>query len=130
MEKLNRDPGSDPKSKTPTPRRGGPNALLLVGVLLIIGLLLFSQRSVKRSVIEDYYFFLDQIEQGKVQSVELHGSEDAYGTFKDPPPLEPEFDSSGKPVANRKPLEKHFLVRLLQTEAAQTDLNRLLKEHG
>ena len=61
MEKLNKDPGSKPSSKAPVPRRGGPNALLLVGVLLIIGLLLFLQRSVKRSVIADYYLSLIQI---------------------------------------------------------------------
>ena len=122
---LNREPGADPPSKAH--RRGGPNALLMVGVLMIIGLLLFSQRSVKRSVIEDYYFFLEQIDKGNVLSVELHGSEDAYGTFKDPP-LEPEFDASGKAVKDRKKLEQHFQVRLLQTEAGQSDLNQLLRE--
>ena len=126
---LNRDPSSDPQPKTPATRRGGPNALLLIGVLLIIGLLMFSQRSVKQSNIEDYYFFLSQIEVGNVQSVELHGSDDAYGIFKDPPDG-PEFDASGDPIKDRKKLEKHFRVRLLQTEAAQTDLNKLLKEKG
>jgi len=129
MEKLNKDPGSKPSSKTPAPRRGGPNALLLIGVLLIIGLLVFSQRSVKRSVIEDYYFFIKQVEDGNVLSVELHGSEEAYGTFKDPP-MEPAINALGEPVKNPKKLEKHFVVRLLQTEAAQADLNQLLREKG
>ncbi len=126
MEKLNKDPGSP--SKDPTPRRGGPNVLLAIGLLLIVALLLFSQRSEKVSVINDYYFFLKQIEEDKVESIELHGSEVADGTFKDPPPMEPEVDSDGKPNTDRKQLEKHFTVRLLQTEAAQSDLNRLLRE--
>ena len=127
MEKLNKPPNSDPSSKEPAARRGGPNALLVVGIILIVALLLFSQRTPKTSFIHDYYFFLNEVERGNVVSVELHGSEEAYGEFLEPP-LQPEFGPDGKPVEERKKLEKHFRVRLLQTEAAQTDLNRLLKE--
>jgi len=122
--------GNDTPRKSPTPllRRSGPNAWLLLGLALIIALLVFARPATKRSVLEEYNFFEEQVKAGNVDSVELLGRELAQGTFKNPP-LEPEFDAEGKRKTNRKPLEKHFTVRLLSSEDAFGKLVSLLNDN-
>ncbi len=129
MDQPAKNDKSPPSGKPAAARRGGPNAWLLAGLMLIIAVLVFARPTVSRSVIEDYYFFLKQVEEGNVLSVELHGTDEAYGTFKEPP-LEPELDAAGKPKSERKKLEKNFLVRLLPTKAAQDELSDLLRMHN
>ncbi|MBP85838.1 MAG: cell division protein FtsH [Planctomycetaceae bacterium] len=129
MERPAQDDNTQPEGKRPYARRSGPNGWLLIGLLIILGLLFFANPSKKTSYIDDYYFFLQQVEDGNVRSIAMHGVETASGEFKNPP-IEPEFDSDGKPKTDRKNLEKHFSVRLLQTKAAQDELTELLRAKG
>ena len=128
MDKLDKDGNPPSEGNRPFVRRGGPNGWLLLGLLVIIGFVVFRGTVTPRSVITDYRFFLQQIEAGNVFSVELHGTDLARGTFKTPP-LESELDSSGKKREERKRLEKNFEVRLVQSKAAQDKLSELLEAH-
>ena len=128
MERPDQDENSRPANR-PYARRSGPNGWLLIGLLIIIALVFFANPPQSTSYIDDYYFFLKQVDKGNVRSIALHGVESASGEFKDPP-LEPEFESNGEPKKDRKKLEKYFSVRLLQTKAAQDELTELLRRKG
>ena len=129
MEKRDKDEKPISEGNRPFVRRGGPNGWLLLGLVVIIGLVVFQGTYTPRSIITDYRFFVAQIEADNVHSVELHGTDLARGTFKKPP-MEPEFDSSGKQKKDRKELEKNFEVRLVQSKSAQDKLSELLAQHN
>jgi hypothetical protein len=132
MEKPAQDDNTPSEGNRPVARRAGPNGWLLIGLLIILALMFFANPSKPTSYIDDYYFFLQQVEAENVRSIALHGVETASGEFKDPP-LEPEFDSDGKPKKDRQKLEKRFSVRLLQTKAAQDEprrANRVVASEG
>jgi cell division protease FtsH len=128
MEKRSQDDNSHEPGQRQFARRG-PNVWLLLGLGLILFFLLFRFPN-SRSVIQQYNFFEEQVKAGKVESVELIGHELAYGTFKEPPPLEPEFGLDGKKKEERERLKKNFRVRLLDSEEAFAKLRTLLDENG
>lgn len=127
MEKQVPDPSRPPGDAKPPVRRPMPGMLFMVGLGLLLGLLILATLVPKRSVIEDYSYFVQLVREGRVQRLEVAGDE-AFGVFKDDPPLESEFDSEGNRRKERTKLEKNFYVRLLKMQKAQDELDSLLRE--
>jgi cell division protease FtsH len=126
-------PGSDsphPENSKPPARRPIPGLILIIGLGLMLGLLFVNSFVPKRSVIDDYSYFVDLVREGRVQRLEIAGDE-AFGVFKgEDPPLESEFDSDGNRRKNREKLEKNFYVRLSKWPKAQEELYALLKQQN
>ena len=118
----------------PALRRGGPNVWLLIATILGIIAVLYLFQTPPRSDIP-YDFFLDQIENGNVVSVEI-GDSQAEGIFAEPPAAPKRFDTrAGKLVEPKdrqgKPLKLHklFRVDLPRSDQERGDLLKVLRKH-
>lgn len=127
MEKPVPEPSRTPADAKPPPRRPIPGMLFTIGLGLLLGILILATLVPKRSVIEDYSYFVQLVREGRVQRLEIAGDE-AFGVFKDQPPLDSELDSEGNHRKDRKQLEKNFYVRLLKMQKAQDELDTLLRD--
>src|SRR5688572_16411011 len=108
MEKPSNDRPT-PEGKSPAARRPRPSPWLFVIVALVVMLLFTLVQAPKYSFIEDYGYFEQLVRDGRVQRIEL-GEEEATGIFKDPPPMDSELDSQGKPRKERKQLAENFRI--------------------
>ncbi|MHB8969983.1 MAG: ATP-dependent zinc metalloprotease FtsH [Pirellulaceae bacterium] len=128
MENSSRDKrGPTGDSKTAL-RRPGPSiwALLVIfGVMAIALLVVPGQR---QSTIP-YSFFLEQIQQGTIDYVQL-GDQEATGPFREAPVEPDHYDRNGKLVKNetKKLLNKHFRVVLPRDGESRGKLTALLNE--
>ncbi|MGE0756511.1 MAG: ATP-dependent zinc metalloprotease FtsH [Pirellulaceae bacterium] len=128
MDKPATDASKKNDNKTPV-RRPRPNPWLLV--IAVVGLMLlyvFTQLP-RYSHIEDYGYFMELVKDRKIQRIEI-AEDEAYGIFRDPPPLESPLDKQGKPRADRNRLLPNFHVRLPADEQATRELSERLQEGG
>ncbi len=105
MEKPQRPIKPDDKNAN---ARRTPLWVVAAVVLLSIWLISSFWADINRVPI-DYSFFLQQLESGNVQQIEIEGSE-ARGTFKTPPPAPIEFDDAGQP--KRRPTQNGEPIKL------------------
>ena len=121
--------------KKPFLRPGGPNAWILVALLVAISLIFLSnQTRAPKSI--DYPFFKQQLEQDNIESVKFEGRE-GRGKFRKPPMAPQELNPKGelfRPTEDGKPvpLPSQFRVTIPewasdQERAALSDL--LTKTH-
>lgn len=128
MEKPPAEDRRSPDAKTAA-RRGRPSPWLFVIVAVLVMFLFAMLRIPRYSHIDDYGYFEELVSTGKVQRIEI-GEGEAVGIFRDPPPLESELDSQGRPRKERKPLERHFRVTLLKDEQSMQRLREQLRAGG
>ena len=134
MEKTDKEDRSRPEEQ-PTPRKSWPN-LWVAGILLAaLATFIYVQKGPTRSRIERYDFFLTQIREGNILSLEI-GEREARGVFKAPPLAPAKLDSDGEIKLpknsndDRYALEKHFVVtlppklRMKESPPSASDLTR------
>ena len=115
-------------SKVP-PRRSGPNIWVLLLFAAVMAAALLAIQPERKSPI-DYSFFLQQIHDGKILSVQL-GETEATGWFKDPPPEKPPRVNREGKLVDEKPGEKfnrEFRVVLPQDSQSRGQLTKILDE--
>lgn len=120
--------------KKPFLRPGGPNAWILVALLVAISLIFLSnQTRAPKSI--DYPFFKQQLEQDNIESVKFEGRE-GRGKFRKPPIAPQELNSKGelfRPTEDGKPvpLPSQFRVTIPEwaSDQERAALSELLTKH-
>ena len=125
-----------PGEKKPFMRPGGPNAWVLIALLIAISVIFLSNQSDATKAI-DYSFFKQQLQAGNIEYVQFEGRE-GKGKFKaDAEVVAPkevnskgelkELTENGKPVT----LSGQFRVTIPEwaSDEERTQLNKLLTEH-
>ena len=107
--------------------------VLVLAILAILVLYLVTAKPVKRSEVS-YDFFLAQIKDGNIRSVQLH-EKIVLGVFKHPPEKPVTYDEQGEKVSNEDEdgevakYLKHFRSVLPQDPISRGQLTELLSSH-
>jgi cell division protease FtsH len=112
----------------PPPR--GPNAWLLLAVLLMAAAMVHLYFQSQPTSQIRFSFLETQIAEGNVLFV-LIGDSEVTGYFKDPPlePEKPEATAESREDKKPKRLEKRFRAHLARGDAARENLIELLRKH-
>ncbi|MHB0958990.1 MAG: ATP-dependent zinc metalloprotease FtsH [Pirellulaceae bacterium] len=128
MENSSRDKRAPAGASKAVVRRPGPNIWILLVIFGVMAVALLVVPGQRHSTIP-YSFFLEQIQKGNVDYVQL-GEQDATGPFREPPSEPDHFDRTGKLVKGdaKKKLNKHFRVVLPRDGESRGKLTALLDE--
>ena len=123
-----RPPDSRPSRPVAPPPRG-PNAWLLLAVLLMAAAMVHLYFQSQPTSQIRFSFLETQIAAGNVLFV-LIGDSEVTGHFKEPP-LEPDKPEAAESQTEKKPkkLEKRFRTHLARGDTARENLIQLLREH-
>jgi cell division protease FtsH len=121
-------PPDSRQSRPAAPPPRGPNAWLLLAILLMTAALVHLYFQSQPTSQIRFSFLETQIEAGNVLSVRI-GDNEVTGHFKEPPlePAKPE--EVARPDKKPKQLEKRFRANLARGDAPRENLMRLLREH-
>jgi cell division protease FtsH len=103
-------------------------------MVLVLGAVLILMQGPQKSQIP-YNFFVQQVEEGNVLTVEL-GDLEATGVFDKPPAAPATYNAEGSPIrpedeqGQPKKLAKHFRVKLPPSDQARSDLLDKLLAQG
>ncbi len=115
-------------------RPGGPNAWILVALLVAISLIFLSNQTRAPKAIA-YPFFKEELEKDNIESVKFEGRE-GHGKFRQPPMAPRELNPKGElvqPMEDGKPvpLPSQFRVTIPEwaSDQERTALSELLTKH-
>ncbi|MFV1964366.1 MAG: ATP-dependent zinc metalloprotease FtsH [Pirellulaceae bacterium] len=129
MENSPNDSQSPDKEAKRGTRRVGPNFWLLLALILVVVVMLLTQRGPKRSEIT-LSFLEDQVRKGNIEYLEI-GDQYAEGIFTEAPTAPAVYDAQGKKKAGSdRKLRKFFAVNLLRSAESQERLRDLLQTHN